>query len=145
MTDYILTAQRFNQILERNDQGRPIKEIKHRRGALITDLDELEAVRLLNAGAIIPADEHEHHDDGDADEAGSEGDGDPVAHGDGGAADSAPQSAPNSGAPLARPRPTATREKWEAYAKARGIDAEKVDAMANKDDIIAAVDELDAQ
>lgn len=44
-----------------------------------------------------------------------------------------------------RPRPAATLEKWAAYAKACGIDAEKVDAMDSKDDIIAAVDALDAE
>lgn len=42
-----------------------------------------------------------------------------------------------------RPRPTATQEKWAAYAKARGIPANEVDAMPNKDAIIAATNELD--
>lgn len=42
-----------------------------------------------------------------------------------------------------RPRPTATAEKWAAYAKARGISADEVDAMPNKDAIIAATNELD--
>ncbi|WP_084865876.1 hypothetical protein [Prescottella equi] len=56
--------------------------------------------------------------------------------------DAAAPAAPAADAPR-RPRATATIEKWAAYAKVRGIDADKVDAMESKDAIIAAVDELD--
>ncbi|NKS52529.1 lipase chaperone [Rhodococcus hoagii] len=135
MTEYVLTALRFNQILERNDQGRAIKEIKHRRGALITDLDELEAERLLKAGAIVPASDLPKVSDTPADDAtDTEGEAEAV----GAQANPADEQ-------LRRPRATATAEKWAAYAKARGIAADAVDAMDNKDAIIAAVDALDAQ
>jgi len=140
VTDYILTALRFSQILERNDQGRPTKEIKHRTGALITGLDELEAERLLAAGAIVSVDDVAPSDGNSVVEGVGSGEPAPASGTD---ANSTPSDPPAD--PLRRPRPTATQEKWAAYAKARGIDAEKVDAMTSKDDIIAAVDELDAQ
>lgn len=41
-----------------------------------------------------------------------------------------------------RPRPTATHEKWVAYAIARGIDRTEAEG-STKDDIIAAVDQID--
>lgn len=41
-----------------------------------------------------------------------------------------------------RPRPTATHEKWVAYAIARGIDRSEAEA-STKDEIIAAVDQID--
>jgi hypothetical protein len=56
MTDYILTATRFDEVLERNEKGRPIKVIKHRRGAVLTGLDDSEVARLTKAGAIAPVD-----------------------------------------------------------------------------------------
>lgn len=131
MSEYILTALRFDQILEQDDKGRVIKRIRHRQGALITELDDLEAQRLLDAGAIRPVGlvDDEHEEKAAASEpsvATPESPADPAAEA------------------LRRPRATATQEKWAAYAKARGIDADAVDAMADKDAIIAAVDELDA-
>lgn len=138
VSDYILTALRFDQILEQDDKGRVTKRIRHRTGALITDLDGLEAERLLAAGAIIPADQARAGGDsesvGNTDSDSDHGDDDP-----GGESSGTPADAPR------RPRATATLERWAAYAKALGIDAEKVDAMPNKDDIIAAVDALDAE
>ncbi|MGU3587429.1 lipase chaperone [Rhodococcus sp. C26F] len=135
MTDYILTALRFNQVLERNDQGRPTKEIRHRRGALITDLDELEAQRLLRAGAIRPADEvaaeeaaAERIAAAVVDQVPPQG-AEPPAATAGGASAERPR----------RPRATATDEKWVAYAEAIGIDAEDLKGK-NKDEIIALVD-----
>lgn len=134
VTDYILTALRFDQILEQDDKGRVTKRIRHRRGALISDLDQLEAERLLKAGAIALADDVREDADDPVDDQSVDT---PPSDGD------APSQ--TAGDSPRRPRPTATQERWAAYAKARGIDAEKVDAMATKDDIIAAVDELDAQ
>lgn len=43
-----------------------------------------------------------------------------------------------------RPRSTATVEKWVEYAKAVGIPAADIEAMDNKDDIIAAVQLVEA-
>lgn len=45
-----------------------------------------------------------------------------------------------------RPRATATAEKWAAYAKAIGIDADRVDTVkSDKDAIIALVDAAEAE
>ncbi|MDJ0006510.1 hypothetical protein [Gordonia alkanivorans] len=55
MTDYVLTASRFDQVLERDASGFPLKVVKHRRGALISGLSAAEAARLKAAGAIGPA------------------------------------------------------------------------------------------
>ncbi|MFG1785688.1 hypothetical protein ACGFIU_24915 [Rhodococcus oryzae] len=41
-----------------------------------------------------------------------------------------------------RPRPTATHERWIAYAIARGIDRDEAES-STKDQLIAATDELD--
>ncbi|QIX48933.1 MULTISPECIES: lipase chaperone [Rhodococcus] len=143
MTNYILTALRFNQVLERNDQGRPIKEIRHRQGALVTDLDELEAQRLLRAGAIRPADEvtDEATEDPDVNTGGDTVGGQAPLQGD-----ETPVS--GSGGRLAekprKPRATATDEKWVAYAEAIGIDDADLDGK-NKDEIIALVDAAEAK
>ncbi|NKS97492.1 lipase chaperone [Rhodococcus hoagii] len=145
MTGYILTALRFDQILDVDEKGNATKRIRHRRGALITDLDELEARRLLKAGAIVPASEVGTDDDeSDGDSDAGTGDADDANHAAGGSdASTAPTA--TGGADPERPRPAASMKLWAAYAEARGIPAEKVAAMANKDAIIAAVDELDTQ
>lgn len=54
MADFILTATRFDQITERDDQGRPLKMIKHHTGDVVSGLSDLDVTRLLNAGAIAP-------------------------------------------------------------------------------------------
>jgi hypothetical protein len=136
VTDYILKAQLFKQIVERNDQGYPIKEIKHRKGALITDLDEFEAQRLLKAGAIVEASDEDP--EADPDGLGTEGDGDASTPHE--PASAAPAASAAGAADPTRPRATATAAKWVAYAKAIGIDEDKVDAVAaDKDALIALV------
>lgn len=143
MTEYILTALRFDQILAEDEKGNVTKRIRHRRGALITDLDELEAQRLLNAGAIVPAPTGTD-EDGTAEDADTDSDAD-ASHEPAPGSDAVRAPASTSGADPERPRPAASVKLWAAYAEARGIPAEDVAAMANKDAIIAAVDALDAQ
>ncbi|MBM4548537.1 lipase chaperone [Rhodococcus hoagii] len=127
MSEYILTALRFDQILEQDDKGRVVKRIRHRQGALITDLDDIEAQRLLGAGAIRPAD---LVDDALEEEAEAS---EPSA--------ATPESPadPAADAPR-RPRATATIEKWIAYAQAVGVN---VDGLTDKDAVIAKVDAAD--
>ncbi|MDF3309758.1 lipase chaperone [Rhodococcus sp. T2V] len=133
MTEYVLTALRFDQILERDANGRPSKAIKHRRGDVISDLDEQEAQRLLKAGAIAeavqaadPADPADDDSDGD-DQVGT-----PPAGGD------APTTPNQTSADQPRkPRVTATAEKWLAYAKSIGLT--DVDGK-DKDELIALVE-----
>ncbi|NKW16911.1 lipase chaperone [Rhodococcus hoagii] len=127
MSEYILTALRFDQILEQDDKGRVVKRIRHRQGALITDLDDIEAQRLLGAGAIQPAD---LVDDALEEEAEAS---EPSA--------ATPESPadPAADAPR-RPRATATIEKWIAYAQAVGVN---VDGLTDKDAVIAKVDAAD--
>ncbi|QDQ93710.1 lipase chaperone [Rhodococcus sp. WB9] len=136
MTEYTLTAVRFDQILERDNQGRPIKVVKYRRGDVITDLDELEAQRLLKAGALAEvaevADptEPEDGDDGEGDQTGT-----PTAVGT-----EVPTTVNQSGTDQPRkPRVTATVEKWLAYAKSIGLTGEAVDGK-DKDELIALVE-----
>ncbi|WJJ10815.1 lipase chaperone [Prescottella equi] len=127
MSEYILTALRFDQILEQDDKGRVVKRIRHRQGALITDLDDLEAQRLLGAGAIRPAGllGDERVEETEAAEPS--------------AASSEPPADPAADAPR-RPRATATIEKWIAYAQAVGVN---VDGLTDKDAVIAKVDAAD--
>lgn len=59
MSEYRLTALRFDQVLERDERGRVTKRKKYRRGDIVTGLGEKEITRLLAAGAIVPADQEE--------------------------------------------------------------------------------------
>jgi len=134
VTEYVLTAVRFDQILDRDDQGRPIKVIKHRRGDVISDLDKREAQRLLKAGAITEAVEVAEpaaEDDGDGDDQ----NGTPPA-----VVTEAPTASGQTAADQPRkPRVTATAEKWLAYAKSIGLADEAV-AGKDKDELIALVE-----
>lgn len=135
MTEYVLTALRFDQILDRDANGRPLTVIKHRRGAVISDLDEKEAQRLLKAGAIAEAVQAaDPTDPADGDGDGDDQVGTPPAGGD------AP-TAPNqtSADQPRKPRVTATAEKWLAYAKSIGLADEAVDGK-DKDELIALVE-----
>ncbi|HEY9314630.1 hypothetical protein [Williamsia sp.] len=55
MTDYVLKATYFDQAVERDEKGLPTKIVKHAQGAVISDLDEAEATRLLGCGAVVVA------------------------------------------------------------------------------------------
>ena len=57
------------------------------------------------------------------------------------AAKTAEAAQPPAAQPLVRPKAASTKPLWEAYATERGIDVSGLD----KDEIIAAVDALDAK
>jgi hypothetical protein len=121
VTDYILTASRFDQIVERYDDGRPKRTIKHRRGATVTGLPESEVDRLLAAGAIAPATKPK----GKAAKATTDesGTGDVVV------TYSSPAAREGDTAP-SPPAKTAKTEEWQEYAKARGMDPAEADAKS---------------
>ncbi|PPJ31906.1 lipase chaperone [Nocardia nova] len=116
MSDYILTASRFDQVLERYDDGRPKKVVKHRRGDTVTGLSDSEVARLTAAGAIAPKGEAQAKAD------------DPAP------SDPAPPVPTNPPTPVAQPTPppgadepvmpakTAKTDEWQAYAVKRGMD-----------------------
>ncbi|WP_432793682.1 lipase chaperone [Rhodococcus ruber] len=139
MTEYILTATRFDQILARDEKGRVTHLVRRRRGDTVTGLDEGEVERLLRAGAIIDAEQVRAAaappvaDDRPAAGAG-DSDGQPA--GDPAAAD---QSAP---APAAVPRPkqAADKDDWIAYAISRGWDEAQARSMT-KPQLLAALAE----
>lgn len=148
MTEYQLVALRFDQVIKRNSEGRPIEVVKHRTGAVISGLDRSEAERLMKAGAIVPIDE-----DADAEREAVEAVNAGLAEAERikawlsaetqwteeQAAKTAAQ--PPAVQPLVRPKAASTKPLWEAYATERGIDVTGLD----KDEIIAAVDALDAK
>lgn len=150
MTEYQLVALRFDQVIKRNSEGRPIEVVKHRTGAVISGLDRSEAERLLKAGAIVPIDE-----DADAEREAVEAVNAGLAEAERikawlsaetqwteeQAAKTAEAAQPPAARPLVRPKAASTKPLWEAYATERGIDVTGLD----KDEIIAAVDALDAK
>ncbi|ETT26249.1 hypothetical protein RAJCM14343_5814 [Rhodococcus aetherivorans] len=134
MTEYILTATRFDQVLERDEKGRVTKLVRRRRGDTVTGLDEVEVARLLRAGAIVDAEQVRPApvppvDDDQVDTAGA-GDGEP-----GGAGEPAP-------VPVAVPRPkqAADKDDWIAYAVSRGMDEAEARSMT-KPQLLAALAE----
>lgn len=150
MTDYQLVALRFDQVIKRNSEGRPIEVVKHRTGAVISGLDRSEAERLMKAGAIVPIDE-----DADAEREAVEAVNAGLAEAERikawltaetqwteeQAAKTAEAAQPLAAQSLVRPKAASTKPLWEAYATERGIDVTGLD----KDEIIAAVDALDAK
>lgn len=128
MTEYILTAQRFDQALERDEKERITKLKRHRRGDIVTGLDESEARRLLEAGAIAEL----------AEASSAEPD---VDSGD---IPDAPRTAPPATPPVTvdaseRPANVAPKPAWVEYAIAHGIGREQADELS-KAQIAAAVD-----
>lgn len=150
MTDYQLVALRFDQVIKRNSEGRPIEVVKHRTGAVISGLDPSEAERLMKAGAVVPIDE-----DADAEREAVEAVNAGLAEAERikawlsaetqwteeQATKTAEVAQPPAAQPLVRPKAASTKPLWEAYATERGIDVSGLD----KDEIIAAVDALDAK
>lgn len=139
MLKYVLQAFQFDQVLARDEKGRAIEKIRHRQGSIISNLDAAEAERLLRAGAIAYADasnveggEVENSED------------------DSSAPHSIPEDAPGSTStepPTSpakddRPKNAAPKPIWEAYALKRGIENA---AELNKDELVAAVNALDAK
>lgn len=134
VSDYTLTATRFDQVVERYPDGRPKQVIKHRRGDTVTGLSDSEVARLTAAGAIKPKAAAEPADTGDQD-TGEDGD---IGAGDQGSGDGAGDSvdaAPPSGDPV-MPGRTAKTEAWQAYAVARGMDKAEA-ASKSRTELIA--------
>ncbi len=139
VTEYVLTADFFDQIVERRPDRTALRIVKHRRGAILDDLTDAEAERLLSTGAIKPYVEPEPVIDEEEDNLGDgedlgDGDGDDLGEGeDGGdspAADEAAQPVP------AQPKKTASTEEWRGYAVLRGM-PEAEAAEATRADLIA--------
>jgi hypothetical protein len=56
VTEFVLTATRFDQVLERDEHGRVTKLARRRRGDTF-EVDDADVTRLLAAGAIRPAED----------------------------------------------------------------------------------------
>lgn len=110
--------------------------VRHRKGSLL-DPPADQVARLLRAGAIKLADdvEDDSTDQGDA-EAQQKAEAERVA-----AEQEAARKVIEQGKVPPRPKATATEPAWEKYATLRGIDTTGLD----KDQLIAAVDKLDAK
>ncbi|UVF60515.1 hypothetical protein SEA_PCORAL7_7 [Gordonia phage PCoral7] len=131
MADFVLTASLFEQVVERDAHGYPLKVIRHRRGDIVSGLDEADVARLLDASAIAPVPaENPAIVVVDADTVDVVSDDDAVA-----TDDEAPAVAPvpEPTGDLARPKITATKKVWVEYAVARGwtaADADDLDKQA---------------
>lgn len=135
MTEYILTATRFDQILARDEKGRVTKLVRHRRGDSVAGLDEVEVARLLRAGAIIDAEQVRPAaappvDDDDQVDTVAAGAGEP-----GGTSQPAPVPAA-----VPRPKQAADKDDWIAYAVSRGMDEAEARSMT-KPQLLAALAE----
>lgn len=125
VTEYVLTATRFDQVLERYGNGAPKRMIKHRRGDTVTGLPEAEVERLLSAGAIRPA--------AVADGPATPVEPEPSGQHDPAAEDTDPgkvpgaEDEPGTGNPavIEQPKKTASTEDWRAYAEYRGMPREE--------------------
>ncbi|QGJ87253.1 hypothetical protein SEA_WOCKET_7 [Gordonia phage Wocket] len=167
MTEFVLTASRFDQVVERDDKGFPLKVVKHRRGDLVFDLPDAEVARLLAAGAIRPAPDPDDEvtevvvpDDEDdevtevvvpdddaavveAQAAVDTGDADAQAaeteliEAQVAAAQTVSELNTQLAEPV-RPKITATKKVWVEYAVARGWKAEKAEAL-DKQELIEAL------
>ncbi len=132
VTDYVLTASRFDQVVARHDNGAPRRVIKHRRGALVTGLSDAEADRLLRAGAIRAAQPPAAQESGSADPASGHDDhvhfapnAEPPAAG----ADASAQS----GTVVERPKQMALKDEWVKYAAARGMAEAEAEALTKSE------------
>ncbi|MDI9901311.1 lipase chaperone [Rhodococcus sp. IEGM 1409] len=152
MTAYQLVALRFDQVIKRNSEGRPIEVVKHRTGSIISRLDRSEVERLLKAGAIVPIDDDDEgtnaeRETAEAVEAAAEAErikawlSAETQWTEQQSTKTAESAQPPAAQPLVRPKAASTKPLWEAYATERGINVAGLD----KDEIIAAVDALDAK
>lgn len=125
----MLIASTFRQIVERAPDGAALRVVKHRQGAIITDLDEAEAERLLRASAIVPAavllDEGQGQGDGDGDNGQGQGQGDGQGSGDQGTTGSTggqgDGDTPPVGGADGPPLKTAGVAEWREYAESKGL------------------------
>ncbi|WP_280410694.1 hypothetical protein [Nocardia asiatica] len=142
MSEYELTADFFDQIIERRDDGTAKRVAKHRRGAVLTGLTDREVERLTAAGAIRP---HREPPQIIATGSGSgEGNVNPGAGVGGGESGQTPPDSDAAGATPqatgdgdlgnnsdepARPAQTGAKALWVDYAVARGMEREEAEAM----------------
>ncbi len=115
VSEYILTADYFDQIVERREDGTAKRYAKRRRGDVLGDLDDADVERLIAADAIAPVGEIV------ASEVVNEEQGD-------GPGDTAPVPAVASEVPIA-PKKTAALAEWQAYGIARGLSAAEADGL----------------
>ncbi|WP_067573685.1 hypothetical protein [Nocardia acidivorans] len=119
MTEYILTADYFDQIVEVREDGTAKRYAKRHRGDIIVGLPDEDVDRLIAAGALAPyideivdseiVDESQGQDQGQDDI--------PV-----------PAPAVVDEVPLA-PKRTASAAEWQAYGVARGLDEAEAEGM----------------
>lgn len=130
MTEYVLNADYFDQIVEVREDGTAKRYAKRRRGDILDDLTDDDVERLLAAGAIV---ELRDAEDGPLVT-------DPTlswityreGEGEGGTTEPVPDSpTPAPDAPVdvpPAPKKTAAVAEWQAYAVARGLpEAEAAD------------------
>ncbi|AVP42233.1 hypothetical protein SEA_FENRY_7 [Gordonia phage Fenry] len=143
MAEFVLTASRFDFVVERDDKGHPIRVIKYRRGDAVTGLPDHQVSRLLAAGAIAPAAEVEEVVDAaqnleqataELADAQTETD---VEEARGDAATTVSELNSQLAEP-ARPKITATKKVWVDYAKTRGWKAEDAEKL-DKQELIEAL------
>ncbi|MFE3057639.1 hypothetical protein [Nocardia sp. NPDC059236] len=142
MSEYILTADYFDQIVERREDGTAKRYAKRRRGDILVDLDEDDIERLTAAGAITEASAAEADDEGPVgtdpnlpfvpyrESPGEDGTtvATPVPDAPTPVPD-APTPVPDAPAPVPAapaevpppPRKTATAVEWQAYGVTRGL------------------------
>lgn len=140
MSEYELTADFFDQIIERRDDGTAKRVAKHRRGAVLTGLTDREVERLTAAGAIRP--HAEPPQNAATGSGGGEGNANPG--GGGGASGQTPPGGDAAGATPqvtgdddrgndsdepTRPAQTGAKALWVDYAVARGMEREEAEAM----------------
>jgi len=119
VSDYVLTADFFDQIVERRPDRSALRIVKHRKGAILSDLTDADAERLLSVKAIRPYSEPvaivDADDDEDPDDPGTASPGDGESTGD---SDDLAAGADDDDA---RPLKTATVTEWRKYAESKGL------------------------
>lgn len=123
MTDYVLTADFFNQIVERRPDRSALRIVKHRKGAILSDLTDAEVERLTSTGAIRPVpfavDEDQDADPGD--DQGNDSDSGDGSDEEPSADDQEAEPESVATASTGRPLKTATVTEWREYAVSKGL------------------------
>ncbi|MGY4098049.1 hypothetical protein ACW2Q0_00550 [Nocardia sp. R16R-3T] len=126
MSEYILTADYFDQIVEVREDGTAKRYAKRRRGDIIVGLPEDDVDRLLRAGAIkaradVAGPAARQEPDG--------GNSAPVTGTEVGSASAGGAETPSPDA-FDLPKRTAKTEEWQDYAVARGLPRADAEAMS---------------
>ncbi|MFD3748334.1 hypothetical protein [Nocardia sp. NPDC058633] len=130
--EYILIADRFDQIVERRPDRSPLRVIKHRRGDIVTGLTDAETERLLLANAIAPYVEPvldgDHGDEDDADDEDGTDSPDSTGDTDGDQGDDSTPDDAGEATSVEKPSRTGLVADWRAYAVTKGLtEAEAAD------------------